>query len=260
MLANGLFWAQEYLKYSENNKESKRLPVYYSKANLPCSHVTRWLLTISLSLGALRQRAPTSSCWPFCQTCPPRLIHTQGRSLWSWLSTLELVLTLQTWTEHTMHQPQHEKDDKHHQCKYMQHNLLNSFKLHGLIVLSHDGGDCGGGRVAHRIDHWVHDNGRHWGGGSGMWLTMQETAIQARTNKRKCTHQHAHPCPTCYDSVGHACIKSLLRRWRLSGWHQSNMGRCFGMFWREVLQLRLHLSWWKRVKGLILNMRERIEV
>ena len=28
-----------------------------------------------------------------------------------------------------------------------------------------------------------------------MWLTMQETAIQARTNKRKCTHQHTHLCP-----------------------------------------------------------------
>ncbi len=202
MLANGLFRVQEYLKYLENGKESKRSPVYYSKANLPCLHVTRWLLTIGLSLGALRQRAPMSSCWPSCQTRPPKLIRTQGRSLWSWSSTLELVLTLQTWTEHTMHQPQHEKDDKHHQCKYMQHNLLNSFKLHGLIVLSHDGGDCGGGRVAHRIDHWVHDNGRHWGGGSGMWLTMQETAIQARTNKRKCTHQHAHLCP----ATTSACI------------------------------------------------------
>ncbi len=40
-LANGLFRAQEYLKYLENNKESKRLLVYYSKANLPHSHVIR---------------------------------------------------------------------------------------------------------------------------------------------------------------------------------------------------------------------------
>ena len=40
-----------------------------------------------------------------------------------------------------MHQPQHEKDDKHCQCEYTQHDLLNGFKLHGLVVLGR-GGDC----------------------------------------------------------------------------------------------------------------------
>ncbi len=52
-----------------------------------------------------------------------------------------------------MHQPQHKKDDKHCQHEYTQHDLLNGFKLYGLVVLGH-GGDCGGGgRVVHRIDH-----------------------------------------------------------------------------------------------------------
>ena len=36
-----------------------------------------------------------------------------------------------------------------------------------------------------------------------MQLTMQETAIQARTNKCKCTYQHAHLCPAT--TSAHIC-------------------------------------------------------
>ncbi len=42
-----------------------------------------------------------------------------------------------------------------------------------------------------------------------MWLTMRETAIQARTNKCKCTHQHTHPCPATTSARIHSACECI---------------------------------------------------
>ncbi len=42
-----------------------------------------------------------------------------------------------------------------------------------------------------------------------MQLTMQETAIQARTNKCKHTHQHAHLCPATTSARIHSAREHI---------------------------------------------------